>query len=196
MTSTIMKCFERLILSHLLPHAQSQLDPYHYQFAYRSRRSTDDAVVCLLHKLLEHMVTVGNYAQTLFIDLVQHLIPYRHVMVDKLQKLEVPASLVHWVLNFLSNRQQCVRVGDIKSQVLVSNSFAPQPSGLCPESFFFYTLYTNDCWSVYPSTMFVRFSDDTASLITIICFFRGTFLQLVQYQLSASRCFQNERNVH
>ena len=29
---------------------------------------------------------------------------------------------------------------------------------------FLYTLYTNDCWSVDPSTMFVRHSDDTATL--------------------------------
>ena len=32
-------------------------------------------------------------------------------------------------------------------------------------------------------------------LIPITSFFSGTFLQLVQYQRSASQCFQNERNV-
>ena len=41
-------------------------------------------------------------------------------MIDKLQKLEVPAALVHWVFSFLSNRPQCVRVGDIKSPVLLA----------------------------------------------------------------------------
>ena len=85
----------------------------------------------------------------------------RHVMIDKLQKLEVPAALVHWVFSFLSNRQQCVRVGDIKSPVLVSNTGAPQGCVLSP---FLYTLYTNDCRSVDSSTQFVRFSDDTAML--------------------------------
>ncbi|KAK2161792.1 hypothetical protein NP493_1559g00026 [Ridgeia piscesae] len=82
-------------------------------------------------------------------------------MIDKLQKLEVPAALVHWVFNFLSNRPQCVRVGDIKSPVLVSNTGAPQGCVLSP---FLYTLYTNDCRSVDSSTQFVRFSDDTAML--------------------------------
>ena len=53
-------------------------------------------------------------------------------MIDKLQKLEVPAALVHWVFNFLSNRPQCVRVGDIKSPVLVSNTGAPQGCVLSP----------------------------------------------------------------
>ena len=109
LTSIVMKCFERLILSHILPHVQSQLDPY--QFAYRSRRGTGDAIACLLHKLFEHMETAGNYARILFIDFSSAFNTIqRHVMIDKLQKLEVPAALVHWVFNFLSNRPQCVRV--------------------------------------------------------------------------------------
>ena len=160
LTSIVMKCFERLILSHILPHVQSQLDPY--QFAYRSRRGTDDAKACLLHKLFEHMETTGNYARILFIDFSSAFNTIqRHVMVDKLQKLEVPAAFVHWVFNFLSNRPQCVRVGDIKSPVIVSNTGAPQGCVLSP---FLYTLYTNDCRSVDPSTQYVRFSDDTAML--------------------------------
>ena len=82
-------------------------------------------------------------------------------MIDKLQKLEVPDALVHWVFNFLSNRPQCVRMGDIKSPVLVSNTGVPQDCVLSP---FLYTVYINDCRSVDPSTQFVRFSDDTALL--------------------------------
>ena len=125
LTSIVMKCFERLILSHILPHVQSQPDPY--QFAYRSRRGTDDAIACLLHKLFEHMETAGNYARILFIDFSSAFNTIqRHVMIDKLQKLEVPAALTHWVFIFLSNRSQCVRVGDIKSPVLVSNTGAPR----------------------------------------------------------------------
>ena len=96
-------------------------------------------------------------------------------MIDKLQKLEVPAALVHWVFNFLSNRPQCVR-----SPVLVSNTGAPQGCVLSP---FLYTLYTNDCHNVDSSTQFVRISDDTAMLALLndfasyqSSFFSGTFL--------------------
>ena len=53
------------------------------------------------------METAGNYAGILFIfidfssafNTIQ-----RHVIIDKLQKLEVPAALVHWVFNFLIAR--------------------------------------------------------------------------------------------
>ena len=51
--------------------------------------------------------------------------------------------------------------------------------------------------------MVVRFSDDTAKLALLSDlvsyqsrFFSGTFIQLVQYQLSASQCFQKKRNVY
>ena len=108
------------------------------------------------------METAGNYARILFIDFSSAFNTIqRHVMIDKLQKLEVPAALVHWVYNFLCNRPQCVRVGDIKSPVLVSNTGAPPG---CVLSQFLYTLYTNDCRSVDPSTQFVRISYDTTML--------------------------------
>jgi hypothetical protein len=127
------------------------------------------------------METAGNYTRILFIDFSSAFNTIqRHVMIDKLQKLEVPAALVHWVFNFLSNRPQCVRVGDIKSPVLVSNTGAPQG---CVLSSFLYTLYTNDCHNVDSSTQFVRFSDDIAMLALLndfasyqSSFFSGTFL--------------------
>ena len=127
------------------------------------------------------METAGKYTRILFIDFSSAFNTIqRHVMIDKLQKLEVPAALVHWVFNFLSNRPQCVRVGDIKSPVLVSNTGAPQGCVLSP---FLYTLYTNDCHNVDSSTQFVRFSDDTAMLALLndfasyqSSFFSGTFL--------------------
>ena len=106
-------------------------------------RGTDDAIACILHKLLEHTETTGNYARILFINFSSAFNTIqRHVVIDKLKKLEVPTALGHWVFNFLSNRQQCVRVGDIKSPVLVSNTGAPQDCVLSP---FLYTLCTNDC---------------------------------------------------
>ena len=83
LTSIIMKCFERLLRSHILPHVQSKFDPD--QLAYGSRRGTDHAVACLLRKLLEHMETAGNYARILFIYFSLGLSKIkRHVMIDKL----------------------------------------------------------------------------------------------------------------
>ena len=133
------------------------------------------------------METAGNYTRILFIDFSSAFNTIqRHVMIDKLQKLEVPAALVHWVFNFLSNPPQCVRVGDIKSPVLVSNTGAPQGCVLSP---FLYTLYTNDCHNVDSSTQFVRFSDDTAMLALLNDFASYQSSSVVRFSSWCSKKF-------
>ena len=105
------------------------------------------------------METARNYDRILFIhfSLAFNTIQ-RHVITDKFQKLEVPASLVHWVFNSIRIRPESVRVGDTQSPVLVSNTGTHQR---CVLNQFW---YTNGCRSVEPSTVFVRFSDDTSLL--------------------------------
>lgn len=53
LTSVIMKCFERLIKTFITSSIPTTLDPL--QFAYRSNRSTDDAIAHLLHSTLTHL---------------------------------------------------------------------------------------------------------------------------------------------
>jgi hypothetical protein len=48
-----MKCFERLVMTHINTVIPKTLDPL--QFAYRPNRSTDDAVSIALHNALSHL---------------------------------------------------------------------------------------------------------------------------------------------
>src|SRR4029434_6693298 len=47
LTSTIMKCFERLVRTHICSTLPNTLDPF--QFAHRTNRSTDDAIALATH---------------------------------------------------------------------------------------------------------------------------------------------------
>ncbi len=47
LTPIPMKCFERLVMQHIKSVLPPSLDPF--QFAYRSNRSTDDAIATALH---------------------------------------------------------------------------------------------------------------------------------------------------
>ncbi len=74
LTSIVMKVFERLVKSHISTSIPVTLDPL--QFAYRSNRSTDDAISHILHSSLTHIDSSnGNYARLLFIDYSSALTP-------------------------------------------------------------------------------------------------------------------------
>jgi len=53
LTPIIMKCFERLVMTHIKSILPPTLDPF--QFAYRPRRSTEDAINSALHPAITHL---------------------------------------------------------------------------------------------------------------------------------------------
>ncbi|KAI3356900.1 hypothetical protein L3Q82_003544 [Scortum barcoo] len=66
LTSTIMKCFERLVKLFITSSIPDSLDPL--QFAYRPNRSTEDAIALTLHTALSHLDQRDTYVRMLFID--------------------------------------------------------------------------------------------------------------------------------
>ena len=61
-----MKCFEKLVRSHIISSMPPRLDPH--QFAYRAHRSTEDAVATALHSDLSHLEERSSYVRMLFVD--------------------------------------------------------------------------------------------------------------------------------
>ncbi|KAI2664123.1 RNA-directed DNA polymerase from mobile element jockey [Labeo rohita] len=158
LTPIVMKCMEKIILQLILPTVSTQLDSY--QFAYRPKRGTEDAVACLLHSLLHHLQTPHNFASVLFVDFSSAFNTIqRHLLIKKLQHLNVTPLLIHWINNFLSSRPQTVKIGITTSSTIITNTGAPQGCVLSP---FLYTLYTNDCQSSLPNTTYYKYADDTA----------------------------------
>jgi hypothetical protein len=152
-----MKVMERLILRHLRAFTAHLTDPF--QFAYQANRSVDDAVAMGLHLILQHLEIPRTYARMLFIDYssaFNTIIP--HKLFFKLTDLNVPRSLCHWLLDFLLDRPQVVRLKNSLSASLILNTGTPQGCVLSPLLF---TLFTNDCTSAHPSTHIIKFSDDT-----------------------------------
>ena len=54
-----MKCFEKIIMTHIKKTFPDMLDPL--QFAYRRNRSTDDAVNTTIHTALTHLENKDTY---------------------------------------------------------------------------------------------------------------------------------------
>ena len=157
------------------------LDPH--QFAYRSNRSVEEAVALGLHYIYQHLEVPSSYARILFVDYssaFNTIIPNK--LYAKLLDLGVPQSLSEWILDFLLNRPQSVKIGNLCSTVSTLNTGAPQGCVLSPMLF---TLFTNDCISHHPSVHIIKFSDDTTveGLITDQneSYYRGEVEELVDW---------------
>uniref|UniRef100_A0A3P9MZN2 Reverse transcriptase domain-containing protein n=1 Tax=Poecilia reticulata TaxID=8081 RepID=A0A3P9MZN2_POERE len=152
-----MKCFEKLVRGHIAALLPPGFDPH--QFAYRTNRSTEDAVTTALHAALSHLERQGNYVRMLFVDYssaFNTILPHR--LVYKLGELGLPHPTRMWITSFLTDRQQRVRVGQHTSTALSLSTGSPQGCVLSP---LLYCLYTYDCTSAHHSNTIIKFADDT-----------------------------------
>jgi hypothetical protein len=163
LTSIPMKVCERLFKKWLSAYVDEYIDPL--QFAYRSNRSCTDAILVMLEKLYHHSdrTRFGNSVRTMFFDFSSAFNTIQpHLLIQKLLDFKnVPSSLLAWILDYLTNRSQYVRItcNGTLSHSLQSNTGAPQGTVLAP---FLFTLYTSDCRSIEPSCPLIKFADDTA----------------------------------
>ncbi|KAK1795791.1 hypothetical protein P4O66_008944, partial [Electrophorus voltai] len=156
LTSIIMKCFKRLIMRHIKTQLPPSLDPL--QFAYRSNRSTDDAISTTLHLALTHLDKKGTYVRMLFIDFSSafNTIVPQH-LIGKLSLLGLNTSLCNWILDFLTGRPQSVQIRSSTSNTTTQSTGAPQGSVLSPLLF---TLLIHDCAAMQSSNHIIKFADD------------------------------------
>ncbi|XP_034044636.1 sodium-independent sulfate anion transporter-like [Thalassophryne amazonica] len=113
-------------------HPPSNLDPS--QFAYRAKRSTEDAIYSALHPALTHLDKKDSYVRMLFIDFssaFNTITPQQ--LICKLDKLGLSTSLCNWLLDFLTQRPQAVRVGNnsVGSPRLCARTAVNSQTGVC-----------------------------------------------------------------
>ncbi len=137
LTPIFSKSFEKLIKTHICSVLPASLDTL--QFAYRSNRSTDDAIAFTLHTALSHLDSKNYlFLNMLFLDYssaFNTIVPARLVM--KLQTLGLNESLCSWIRDFLSGRRQNVRMGKMTSssagpQHWCSSVLRSQPTPVLP----------------------------------------------------------------
>ena len=153
----VMKCFEKIVLHHLLDLTNGMQDPF--QFAYKPYRSIEDAILTLLHNTFLHTNNPKSYVRILFADFssaYNTIKPYH--LAKKLVRLNISPKLVIWIINFLSHRKQFVRFKGVLSGERSISTGVPQG---CVLSSLLFTLYTNDCTGT-ENTIFIKYSDDTA----------------------------------
>ena len=84
LTPIIMKCFERIVLKHIKLSFSPLQD--NLQFAYRSGRSVDDAILLFLNNVYTHLDVPRSYCRILFVDFSSAFNTIQpHILVNKLK---------------------------------------------------------------------------------------------------------------
>ena len=126
------------------------MDPL--QFAYRENRCTDDAAALAPHFVMQHLESPDRYVRILFVDYssaFNTVLPQK--LFDKLHQLSLDSSMCYWLLDFLIQRLQVVKMSGIVSSTITLYTGTPQGCVLSP---LLYSLCTNDC---FPSLVRITF---------------------------------------
>ena len=131
---------------------------YNYQFGFRKKHSTEQAILELTDKLKS---AIDNRQLTcgLFLDFSKAFDTVNHkILLEKLQKYGIRGVPLQWFTSYLTNRQQYVRIDNTDSEMLRMTCGVPQGSTLGPLLFL---LYINDMPNCSKKLSFRIFADDT-----------------------------------
>lgn len=149
-----MKCFERLVRTHICSTLPNTLDPFSVCIPPKQIQTT--------HTTLAHLEKGNTYVRMLFVDYssaFNTIVPAK--LVPKLRSLGLKTPLCNWILDFLMSRPQVVRMGNHTSSSLTLSTGTPQGCVLSP---LLYPLYTQDCVATHSSNVILKFADDTTIL--------------------------------
>lgn len=141
-------------------------DPF--QFAYKSKRGTDDALLTLLNTVTKHLTHPKGYARVLFLDFSSAFNSMKtHILLKRLADFNINTGLILWIRQFLFCRPQRVYVrGNTSEEVTVSTG-SPQGCVLLPVLF---SLFTNDFKVNDTQFKLFKYADDMA----LVCLLQQT----------------------
>jgi hypothetical protein len=143
---------------------QTELDPL--QFAYRPKRGTQDAVLCLTDFVIRHLnKEPGNYARCLFIDFTSAFNTVQpSLLYGILLSKGIEPKVAAWLYSFLTDRRQFVESDGSTSVTATTNTGTPQGSVISPLLF---SLYIDQLRSDQETVRIFKYADDLA--ITGLC---------------------------
>ena len=153
-----MQAFERLVYEQLNYFLVKKKIISNYQFGFRKGYSTEQAILEITENF-KFAIDNGEITCGLFLDLSKAFDTVNHqILIDKLCKYGIRGTPLAWFTDYLSNRQQYVKIGNTESDLLTLTCGVPQGSTLGPLLFI---LYINDMPNCSKKLSFRIFADDT-----------------------------------
>jgi hypothetical protein len=152
-----MKVAERLFLNEISVQLNSSADSF--QFAYKSRRSTTDAIATLYHNITANLDVGSKRFQTIFLDFSSAFNTLnRGKILEKLKELGATQWSLNWLVDYFSNRLQFTKFHGKTSSLSLNSCGVLQGAVLSP---FLFNLYT-DSLKTSPDTILIKYADDFA----------------------------------
>ena len=165
LTSVFCKLMERVISAEILQYCKRYGLISEQQHGFLSKRST---VTNLLsgHNDWTSAISNHNSVAVAYIDFMKAFDSVCHKkLFTRLSSLGITGNLLDWIKNFLTDRQQCTRVGDKVSDTVKILSGVIQGSCLGPVLF---VLYINSITRVLPDSVTCLLFADDIKIYTVI----------------------------
>ncbi|KAK7909723.1 hypothetical protein WMY93_014407 [Mugilogobius chulae] len=158
LTSVLCKCMERVLADQLVSELTNKLDQF--QFAYKSKRGTEDANIMLLEKVTRQLDSTNPHTRILFMDFSSAFSTVNNnTLLYTLSGLQVHTSLILWIRDFLCDRPQHVLLNGFKSSQMILKTGLPQGCVLSPILF---SVYTNYITCNREGMLLLKYADDMA----------------------------------
>lgn len=135
--SAISKVLEKIMNNRLISYLDTNNILSNRQYGFRRKKSTNDAVLDLTNFVVEAL-DKGRKSIAIFLDLSKAFdtvsIPH---LISKLSTLGIRDKQLGLFSSYLTNRKQCVKIGENVSSALTVEYGVPQGSILGPTLFWF-----------------------------------------------------------
>ena len=132
LTNHLTKIFERVIRLEMVQHLESNELMNKTQHGFRERYSTITQILCFYDSVLSFLEE-GYSVDAIYLDFSKAFDKVDHqILLKKAESLGIEGKLLQWIREFLTNRQQQVKVSNTLSQKEWVRSGVPQGSVLGP----------------------------------------------------------------